>query len=118
MRILIFAAVLLTSVALAAEPVVCSVAVATGAASSTSSPTTGACSWVKGATVLMQCDVAVYFDSQVGGTATSADAKADFASNSDPVPVYLDAFDKDISLLATASAGTCKFMTTKRRKPW
>ena len=105
-------------VAHAAEPIVCSVAIATGAASSTASPTTGSCSWVKGATVLMQCDQNVYFDSTSGGTATSADMRADFTSTSDPVPVYLDAYDKDISLLAVSASGTCKFAITKRRKPW
>ena len=110
--------------ALAAEPVVCSVSIGTGAATITSSPTSGTCTWASGSTVLMACDQLVYVNSTsptktgVPTTATSADQLLDFASNKDPYPIYLDAYDKHISMLAATTAGTCKFMTTKRRKPF
>lgn len=102
----------------ASEPVVCSVAIGTGAATTTSAPTTGACTWAKGATVMLACDQKVYIDSTLGGTATSADQVIDFASNADPYLIHLDNADQHISLLAATTAGTCKFMTTKRRKPF
>jgi hypothetical protein len=101
----------------AAEPVVCAVNVATGAATTTGTPTSGTCTWAKGANVLMQCDVDVYVDSQSGGTATSADQRVNFTSNNDPYIVYLDANDQNISLLSVSASGSCKFMTTKRPKP-
>lgn len=113
---------LLAPVVHAADPVVCSVNTATGAASSTASPTTGTCSWAAGSVILMQCTTDVYFDSStvnnVAPTATNADAFVDWTNNKDWWPVYLDSNDKVISLLAVTTAGSCKFMTTKRRRPY
>lgn len=117
-------------VAWAAEPVVCAVTTSTSTAATTALPASGACTWAKGATVLMQCTTDVYVDSAAvldvlptadggttGGVATSADQRVDFTSNSDPYPIYLDQGDRHVSLLAVSSAGSCKFMTTKRPKP-
>lgn len=82
----------------------------------------GTCSWNKGSTVLVQCDQDVYIDTtttgQVAGTATSFDQRINFSANNDPYPIYLDANDQNISCLAVSTAGTCKFITTKRAKPW
>lgn len=104
-----------------AEPVVCTLTTATGSSAITSSPTTGTCSWGKGATVKMKCTTDTYVDSTtVGSTApsaTSADETVDFSSNKDPILVYLDGNDQHIAVRAVSSAGTCTFMTTKRRKP-
>ena len=125
-------------VAWAAEPVVCAVTTSTSTASSTIlSSDGGTCVWGQGSTVLMQCTTDVYVNSQahlpvgnvqsdgswyydggITGTAASAlDQRVDFTSNSDPYPVYLDQGDRHVSLLAVSSAGSCKFMTTKRPKP-
>jgi hypothetical protein len=123
----------------AAEPVVCAVTTSTSTASSTIlSSDGGTCSWGQGANVLMQCTTDVYVNSQahlpvgnfrtdgggwyydggITGTAASAlDQRVDFTSNTDPYPVYLDPNDQHVSLLAVTSAGSCKFMTTKRPKP-
>lgn len=112
----------LTPIAEAADPVVCSVNTATGAASSTASPTTGTCSWAAGSVILMQCTTDVYVDTStvnnVAPTATSADAFVDWTNNKDWWPIYLDSNDKVISLLAVSSAGSCKFMLTKRKRPY
>ena len=79
--------------AMGAEPVVCTITTS-GSSANTSSPTTGTCSWPKGATVLVQCDQSVYLDSTsvlgVAPTASSSDELVDFASNKDPKIVYLN----------------------------
>jgi hypothetical protein len=99
----------------AANSVVCSVAV-TSSASNTASATTGTCSWQAGAVVAMQCDTAVYYDQQAGGTATSADFKVEFSANSDPYLITLTANEKHISLLRVSADGTCKFAPMQKRK--
>jgi len=120
--------------ALAADPVVCTVTTSTSAAATTALPTggPGACNWGKGAVILMQCTTDVYIDSTNlvdvsapldGGvigtrTATSADQRVDFTSNSDPYIIYLGNNDQHVSLLAVSSAGSCKFMKTQRARPW
>lgn len=125
-------------VAWAAEPVVCAVTTSTSTASSTIlSSDGGTCVWAAGTNVLMQCTTDVYvnstahmpvgniqsdggwyYDGGITGTAASAlDQRVDFTSNSDPYPIYLDQGDRHVSLLAVSSAGSCKFMTTKRPKP-
>jgi hypothetical protein len=43
--------------------------------------------------------------------------KVDFTNNLDKVAIPLNPNDKNISVLAVSSAGTCKFMTTLRKKP-
>jgi hypothetical protein len=121
----------------AAEPVVCTLTTSTSTAAQTKMPTTGTCSWGQGANVLMQCTTDVYINTQghtpsgvvnhlgawyydggvEGSAATSSDQRVDFTSNTDPYPIYLDNGDQHISVLAVTSAGTCKFMTTKRPKP-
>ena len=121
----------------AAEPVVCAVTTSTSTAANTMLPTTGTCSWGRGANVLMQCTTDTYVNSQAhlpvgnvqadggwyydggvtGSAVTSADQRVDFTVNTDPYPVYLDPGDQHISVLAVTSAGSCKFMTTKRPKP-
>lgn len=85
----------------------------------------GTCSWQKGATVLMQCDVNILADTtNPGGSSnipivTSSDQFYAFGTNTDPVILYLDPQDKVISIAeADGGQGTCKFMTSKRRKPW
>lgn len=127
-------------VALAAEPVVCAYGVGTSTAIHTHKAACdpgdggsnyvcvpdagGTCTWSKGSTVLVQCNTNVYFDSSttagVAGTATSFDQRVMFLTNGDPYPIYLDNPDQNISVLAVtdAGAGECKFMTTKRPKPW
>jgi len=119
---LAFLAAAVAAVAYASEPVVCTVAVGTGAATITSTPTTGSCSWPRGAVVLMACDQDVYINSTAASwgappaSATSGNQRVNFLANMDPYPVYLDNGDQHISLLAVSAAGTCKFMTTKRRR--
>lgn len=106
----------------AADLVVCSVNTATGAASSTASPTTGTCSWPTGSVILMQCTTDVYIDTStinnVAPTASNADAFVDWTNNKDWWPIYLGNNDKVVSLLAVSAAGTCKFMTTQRKRPY
>lgn len=92
----------------------CSVAVTTGGAATTASPTSGTCSWERGATIVMQCDVAVYWNAtknSTGGatTATSADLSVDFTTNSDPYKIELSGNAKHVSVLSVSSSGTCKF---------
>lgn len=97
----------------------CSVTFTTGAAGTTASPSSGTCSWVAGATVLMQCDQAVYYTAS--GTATATDFIADFVANKDQVILYLNSSpnetQKNISVLGVSASGTCKFAKTNRRKP-
>lgn len=118
----------------AADSVVCSVTTSTSTAATTALPASGpgGCDWPKGAVILMQCTTDVYIDSNqlvdvsrpfdggVIGTAvaTSADQRVDFASNSDPYPIYLGVNDQHVSILAVSSAGSCKFMKTQRRRPY
>lgn len=109
----------------AAEPVVCTLTTATGSSAITSSPSTGTCTWGKGAVVLMVCTTDTYVDSTTvtSGTvaqpnATSADQLIDFTNNKDPYPIYLDARDQHIAVRAVTTAGTCSFMTTQRKKPF
>lgn len=109
----------------AAEPVVCSITTS-GTSANTSSCTSGSATWEMGATVLVACDQSVYIDStnptprNPAGTptASSADQLIDFASNKDPYIVYLNPGDKHIAVIQVTTAGTCKFMTTLRPKPW
>lgn len=123
-RILVFAAVMVAIVALGAEPVVCTVSIGTGGATTTASATTGTCTWNRNSVVLMACDQDVYINTTSGcvgsqcapAAATSAMQRVNFLSNMDPYPLYLDTFDKDVSMLAVTAAGTCKFMTTKRKR--
>lgn len=120
-RALLLMTCLVALTTFAAEPVVCTLTTATGSSAITSSPTTGTCSWGKGATVKVKCTTDTYIDSTtVGSTApsaTSADEAVDFSSNKDPILIYLDGNDQHIAVRAVSSAGTCTFMTTKRRKP-
>ena len=118
-----FVVCLLAAVAYASEPVMCSLTVTTSAAISTvdagpGDGGTGSCTWAKGANVLVQCPwISVYMNSS-GSSASSSDALADFTVNNDPIPVYLDSNEQVISVKGVSDAGTCKFMTTKRPKPW
>jgi pectate lyase len=108
--------------AFAAEPVVCAITTATGSSASTASPTTGTCTWGKGATVLVQCTTDTYIDSTTVGvtapSATSSDQAIDFTNNKDPYIVYLGNSDKVIAVRAVSSAGSCNFMPSLRRKPY
>lgn len=124
----------LAGAALAADPVVCTVATSTSTAATTALPSSGAgaCNWGKGAVILMQCTTDVYVDTTnlvdvpapldggvVGSAvATSADQRVDFSSNTDPYPIYLGNNDQHVSLLAVSSAGSCKFMKTQRKRPY
>ena len=125
-------------VAWASEPVVCAYGVGTSTAIHTHKAACdpgdggsnyvcvpdagGTCTWNKGSTVMLQCDQDVYVDSttanNTAGTATSFDQRINFSANSDPYPLYLDAPDQNISILAATTAGSCRVMTTKRPKPW
>lgn len=93
----------------------CSVAVTTGGAATTASPTSGTCSWERGATIVMQCDVAVYWNATKSATtgnattATSSDLSVDFTTNSDPYKIDLAGNAKHVSVLSVTSSGTCKF---------
>ena len=120
-RWLLLAVALLAFPSFASEAVVCTLTTATGAAASTASCTTGSATWTKGSQVLMQCTTDVYVSSTtVNGTVTAATSSSevvDFTNNKDKVLVLLDKDDLHISVLATTSAGTCKFMLTKRKKP-
>lgn len=124
----------LAGASFAADPVVCTVTTSTSTAATTALPTggPGACSWGKGAVILMQCTTDVYIDTSnlidvpvpldggvIGSAvATSADQRVDFSSNSDPYIVYLNSGDQHVSVLAVSSAGSCKFMKTQRRRPY
>lgn len=116
-------AALLSTAALASEPVVCTLTTATGAAASTAACTTGGATWTTGSQVLMQCTTDVYLSSTtagIGGTVTAATSSmelVDFTNNKDKVMVLLDKKDFHISVLAATSAGSCKFMLTQRKKP-
>lgn len=92
----------------------CSVTFTNAVAGTTASPTAGTCAWSYGATVLMQCDQAVYFSQT--GTATATDFKVDFTSNSDPYIVYLSPNQKTITFLGVSASGTCKFGASSVRK--
>lgn len=113
---------LMVQPAWSAEKVLCSVTYTAGVAGVTSAPTTGSCSWDIGSNVLMQCTTDVYFNYQVVNgalaAATSADAVAGFASNTDPIPVCLStpSRERHISVLGVTAAGTCKFMQTSFRR--
>jgi hypothetical protein len=96
----------------------CSVTFTTGAAGTTASPSSGTCNWVRGSTLLMQCDQDVYFSSTA--TATANDFQVKFSINPDPYIIYqLDTsnLQKDVSVLGVTASGTCKFAKTNRRKP-
>jgi len=110
--------------AFSAEPVVCAITTATGSSAVTSSPTTGTCSWGKGATVLVQCTTDTYIDStststgSVPPSAATTDQAVDFTNNKDPYIIYLGADDKVIAVRAVTTAGSCNFMPSLRRKPY
>jgi hypothetical protein len=116
-------AALLSTAALASEPVVCTLTTATGAAATTASCTTGSATWTRGSQVLMQCTTDVYVSSTTsafGGTvsaAVSTSELVDFTNNKDKVMLILDKNDLHISVLAATAAGSCKFMVTPRKKP-
>ena len=133
MKYLALVAGFLGGLALAAEPVVCTVTTSTSTAATTGTCATGTDTpWTKGSVVLMQCTTDVYidfnglgdvsspFDGGVVGSAvaTSADQRVDFSSNSDPYIIYLGNNDKHVSVLAVSAAGSCKFMKTQRARPW
>lgn len=111
---------LMSGPAWSAEKAVCSVTYTAAVAGVTSAPTTGSCTWPVGGNVLMQCTTDVYFNYQtVNGAlaaATSADAVAGFASNTDPIPVCLGDGERHISFLGVSSSGTCKFIPTRLRR--
>lgn len=115
-------AALVSAQAFASDPVVCTLTTATGAAASTASCTTGSATWTKGGNVLMQCTTDVYISSTTpsGSTtvtaATSSSEFVDFTNAKDKVAIPLNNNDFHISVLAVSSAGTCKFMTTARKK--
>ena len=124
MKHLILLAALISTSALAGEKVVATLTIGTGAATSSAALTTGTADWSKGGIVLLQCDQDVYisWDTVVCTTtvtvATSAMQRINFSSNNDPYIIYLGVNDKDVSVLAVSSAGTCKFIKTPfRRKP-
>lgn len=122
MRNVIIAGVVWAStLTLAAEPVVCTITTS-AASANTSAPTSGSCSWPKGANVLVQCDQDIYIDSTATSpavpTASSADELVAFASNKEPKIVYLNSQEQHIAVIQVTTGGTCKFMTTLRPKPW
>ena len=119
MKYLALVAGFLGGLALAAEPVVCTVTTSTSTAATTGTCATGTDTpWTKGSVVLMQCTTDVYIDFNGLGDATSADQRVDFSSNSDPYIIYLGNNDKHVSVLAVSAAGSCKFMKTQRARPW
>lgn len=124
-------------VAWASEPVVCAYGVGTSTAIHTHKAACdpgdggsvvctpdagGTCTWSKGSTIMVQCDQDIYLDStttnNTPGTATSYDQRINFSANNDPYPVYMDQSDQNMSVLSVSASTTCKFMTTKRPKPW
>jgi hypothetical protein len=123
MKALVLAALILPSLALASEQVVCTLTTGTGAATTTAACTTGSATWTAGSQVLMQCTTDVYLSSTTtafGGTVTAATSSmelVDFTSNKDKVFIILNKNDLHISVLAATSAGSCKFMVTQRKKP-
>lgn len=104
----------------ASELVVCAITT-DGTSKTTASPTTGTCSWQKGATVLMTCTADVYMDSStvanVAPTASSADQPIVFSTNQDPYKIYLDSNDQVIAVTQVTAAGSCKFMKIATRRP-
>lgn len=123
MKKLLFVALLaFSSLAFAGEDRVCSVTFTSGTAGNTSAPSSGTCSWQKGAVLVVQCDVNVYWTTTFSGSAapvaTATDFAINFLSNSDPYLVYLDASRQHISFLGVTSSGTCKIgPSTVRKKP-
>lgn len=124
---LLLAALLASGASLAADPKqVCSLSVTTGSAASTASPTSGTCSWPRGAAVvLMWCSVDVVYEANWSlstGAVTVASATqgvhVSFSSGQDLVPIYLNSNDKDISVIAATASGTCYFYLTQRRRPF
>lgn len=112
---------LFASAALGAEPVVCTLTTSTSAAASTASCTTGSATWSAGGAVLMQCTTDVYVSTTTTtgslAAATSSSEMVEFTTNKDKVAFWLNPGDKHVSVLAVSSAGTCKFMTTLRKRP-
>lgn len=108
--------VLLGTAAQAGEDRQCSVTFTAGVAGTTATPSAGTCSWGLGATILMQCDQAVYWTQAPGATASATDFKVDFTANSDPYIAYLSPNSKTISVLGVTAAGTCKFGATSVRR--
>lgn len=107
--------------AVAGEERVCTVGFLTTDAGSTVSPVSGTCTWGAGATLLMQCDVSVYFSTKPvsGGTrpvATSNDMLINFVSNNDPYIIYLSSGRTEVSVLGVLSQGTCKLGPSDVRK--
>lgn len=81
----------------------------------------GSCDWSVGATVVMQCDVAVYYNAaknSTGGatTATAFDFKVDFTINPDPFRIDLAGNAKHVSVLGVTSSGQCKFGPFRAKK--
>lgn len=108
----------------ASEPVVCTLTTGTGAATTTAACTTGSATWTVGSQVLMQCTTDVHVSSTTtlfGGTVTAAAVATsefvDFTNNKDKVFIILNKNDLHISVIAATAAGSCKFMTTQRKKP-
>lgn len=98
--------------AFASEQVLCTLSVTTTAAA-TSSPTSGTCSWAKGAVVAMQCpNVVVHYDARPGGTATTSDILVDFTANPDPYLIDLRSDESVISVRTATGSGTCVFAST------
>lgn len=115
----------------ASDTYVCSVAVATGAASNTTAPSAGTCTWGVGATISVQCDQPVWYrvrgaivrnsPSVVGNTpvASAVDVLLAFTLNADPYPITLGKDEQVVSLLATTGAGTCRFFQRSNQdKTW
>lgn len=110
---------LLALPAFAADKQVCTLSVTTGSAASTSTPTSGTCSWTKGQVILMQCTVDVIIDANLNATASATSgSRVAFSSGQDAYPIYLGTNDKDVSVIAQSASGTCYFFTTQRRRPW
>jgi len=94
----------------ASERVLCTLSVSTTAAD-TATPTSGTCSWAKGAIVAMQCpNLVVYYDPN--GTATTSDILVDFTANPDPYLIDLRASESTISVRTSSGTGTCVFADT------
>ena len=98
---------------------ICQVAVTTTVKGETAR--TAACTWPQNTVLLMQCDVDVYGSAsspRVGNTfpdAGTLDFRYSFVSNSDPVPIFLNASQQHFTVLSVSATGTCKFGAFSRR---
>ena len=101
------------------EDAICVVNFSSTDAGFTNASTDGGCTWLEGATIIMQCDQDVYFNQgNPQRAASSQDFIVKFTINPDPYKIFLGNKNKVISVIGSTAAGSCKFSDSPRRKPW